>query len=79
MKLTPQSEQIVTATAGVVAEHAEEITRAFYPLMFTAHPDLLRVFNQANQAIGDQPRALAASVVAYAVNLIDPDAPTSPR
>ncbi len=75
MRLSPESEQIVTATAGVVAEHAEEITRAFYPSMFAAHPELLRVFNQANQAIGEQPKALAASVVAFAVQLIDPDAP----
>lgn len=75
MKLSPQSEEIVKATAGVVAEHAEEITKVFYPDMFEAHPELMRVFNKANQAIGEQPKALAASVVAYAVNLIDPDAP----
>ena len=39
-------------------------------------PALLRVFNQGNQATGEQSRALAASVVAYAVLLIDPDAPS---
>ena len=75
MKLSPASEAIVKATAAVVAENAETITRTFYPDMFAAHPELLRVFNTANQAIGEQPKALAASVVAYAVNLIDPDAP----
>lgn len=75
MKLSPESEAIVKATAGVVAEHAEAITKTFYPDMFAAHPELMRVFNKANQAIGEQPKALAASVVAYAVNLIDPDAP----
>ena len=75
MELTPQSKEIVAATAGVVAEHADEITRTFYPSMFAAHPELLRVFNEANQAIGEQPKALAASVVAFAVQLIDPDAP----
>ncbi|MEZ5201590.1 MAG: globin domain-containing protein [Micropruina glycogenica] len=75
MRLTPESEQIVAATAGVVAAHAEQITRVFYPDMFAAHPTLLRVFNKANQAIGEQPQALAASVVAFAVQLIDPDAP----
>ena len=63
------------ATAAVVAAHAEEITSCFYPRMFAAHPELLRVFNQGNQATGEQSRALAASVVAYAVQLIDPDAP----
>jgi hypothetical protein len=40
--------------------------------MFAAHPELLRVFNQGNQATGEQSKALAGSVVAYAVQLIDP-------
>ena len=75
MLLSPESEAIVKATAGVVAENAEAITARFYPHMFEAHPELMRVFNKANQAIGEQPKALAASVVAYAVHLIDPDAP----
>jgi nitric oxide dioxygenase len=73
--LSPQSEAVVKATAAVVADHAEQITACFYPRMFSAHPELLRVFNQGNQATGEQSRALAASVVAYAVQLIDPDAP----
>ncbi|MBS1674893.1 MAG: hemin transporter [Actinobacteria bacterium] len=75
MKLSPSSEAVVAATAGVVAAHAEEITTVFYPAMFAAHPELLNVFNRANQAVGEQPKALAASVVAFAVQLIDPDAP----
>jgi nitric oxide dioxygenase len=44
--------------------------------MFNAHPELLRVFNQGNQATGEQSKALAGSVVAYAVQLIDPEAPS---
>ncbi|KAA9393329.1 hemin transporter [Kocuria coralli] len=75
MRLSPDSEAIVAQTAGVVAEHAEEITKVFYPDMFEAHPELLNVFNRANQAVGEQPKALAASVVAFAVHLIDPEAP----
>lgn len=75
MLLSPESEAIVKATAGVVAENAENITKRFYPHMFEAHPELLNTFNQANQAVGEQPKALAASVVAYAVHLIDPNAP----
>lgn len=75
MQLSPESDAIVRATAGVVAENAENITKVFYPSMFAAHPELLRVFNRANQAVGEQPKALAASVVAFAVQLIDPDAP----
>ncbi|MHA3723051.1 globin domain-containing protein [Leucobacter sp. HY1910] len=75
MQLSPQSHALVEATAAVVAEHADEITSVFYPAMFAANPELLNVFNQANQAVGEQPRALAASVVAFAVQLIDPNAP----
>ena len=75
MLLSPQSKTIVEQTAGVVAEHSDQITEVFYPHMFEANPELLRVFNKANQAVGEQPKALAASVVAYAVHLIDPTAP----
>src|SRR5450631_3499350 len=74
--LSSQSEAVVKATAAVVADNAEKITACFYPAMFAAHPELLRVFNQGNQATGEQSRALAASVVAYAVQLIDPNAPS---
>lgn len=75
MQLSSESRAIVEATASVVAEHAEQITKVFYPAMFAAHPELLNVFNRANQAVGEQPKALAASVVAFAAQLIDPDAP----
>lgn len=74
--LSPQSLSVVKATAPVVAAHAEQITARFYPRMFAAHPELLRVFNQGNQATGEQSKALAGSVVAYAVQLIDPEAPS---
>jgi nitric oxide dioxygenase len=74
--LSTESAAVVSATAGVVAAHAEQITARFYPRMFAAHPELLRVFNMGNQATGEQSRALASSVVAYAVQLVDPSAPS---
>ncbi len=74
--LSESGHAVVAATAPVVAEHADEITDRFYSNMFAAHPELLRVFNQGNQATGEQSKALAASVVAYAVQLIDPNAPS---
>ena len=74
--LSGPAQAVVSATAAVVAEHAEQITARFYPRMFDEHPELLRVFNLGNQATGEQSRALAASVVAYAVHLIDPTAPS---
>ena len=75
-KLSPSSHAVVSATAPVVAEHADEITARFYSNMFTAHPELLQLFNQGNQATGEQSKALAGAVVAYAVELIDPNAPS---
>jgi len=74
--LSDSSAQVVNATAAVVAGHAEQITARFCPRMFADRPELLRLFNKGNQATGEQSRALAASVVAYAVQLIDPDAPS---
>src|SRR6476646_6532575 len=74
--LSPENLNVVRATAPVVAAHADQITAHFYPRMFAAHPELLRVFNQGNQATGEQSKALAGSVVAYDVQLIDPDAPS---
>lgn len=73
--LSARSRAVIEATATVVAEHAEAITARFYPRMLGEHPELLRVFNLGNQATGEQSRALAASVVAYAIALVDPSAP----
>lgn len=62
--------EIVKATAGVVIDNITDITKVFYPKMFANNPDLLNVFNAANQAIGEQPVALASSIVAYAHHLL---------
>jgi nitric oxide dioxygenase len=66
----------VQATAPVVVAHAGSDHREFLSAHVNAHPELLRVFNQGNQATGEQSKALAGSVVAYAVQLIDPEAPS---
>ncbi|GAB2856092.1 globin domain-containing protein [Nocardioides pacificus] len=76
MLLSRQAESVVKATAGVVAENAVAITSRFYPAMLEANPELRNLFNQGNQANGDQRQALAAAVVAYAVHLVDPEAPS---
>lgn len=74
--LSPEKLNLVRATASILAENADKITAHFYARMFAVHPELLRVFNQGNQATGEQSRALASSVVAYAAQLIDPEAPS---
>lgn len=62
--------EIVKATAGPVIDNITAITKVFYPKMFKNNPELLNVFNSANQAIGEQPIALASSIVAYAHHLL---------
>lgn len=60
---------IVKSTAPVVAAHAEAITRRFYTLMFSGNPEVKAYFNQAHQQSGNQQRALAGAICAYASNI----------
>lgn len=71
--LTPQQLAIVKATVPALEAHGETITRHFYASMFAAHPELLNIFNPANQKTGKQARSLAASVLAYAANIDRPE------
>ncbi|MER5267156.1 globin domain-containing protein [Actinosynnema sp. NPDC002837] len=73
--LSAASAEVVRATLPAVREHAVQITGVFYPSMFAAHPELLDLFNQGNQANGQQRVALASAVVAFAEHLLDPAAP----
>ncbi|WP_457809136.1 NO-inducible flavohemoprotein [Kushneria sp. EE4] len=66
--------EVISATAPVVAENAETIAATFYPLMFERYPHVRSMFNMRHQQTGEQPRALARSVVAYALNRQDPEA-----
>lgn len=67
--ITDRQLEIVKATVPVLQQHGEAITRTFYRNLFSSHPELKDIFNMANQAKGDQPRALAAAVLAYAANI----------
>ena len=65
--LSEKSAEVVRATLPVVGGAIGEITPVFYRRMFAAHPELQRdLFNRGNQAQGDQPRALAGAIAAYA-------------
>ncbi|TCM51824.1 globin domain-containing protein [Kribbella sp. VKM Ac-2568] len=75
--LSAQSTQVVKATLPVIGAAIDEITPIFYRRMFAAHPDLERdLFNRGNQAQGDQQRALAGAIAAYATLLVSDNAPT---
>lgn len=72
--LCPASADVVRATLPAVRDHAVEITGVFYPALFAAHPELLDLFNQGNQANGQQRVALASAVATFAEHLLDPGA-----
>jgi nitric oxide dioxygenase len=73
MMLSPDHAETVRATLPAVAAHGPAITGEFYTAMFAAHPELRHLFNQGNQANGEQRRALAGSVAAFAAHLVTPD------
>lgn len=57
---------IIKSTVPVLEQHGEAITKTFYKLMFKNHPELLNIFNHANQKQGRQQKALASTVYAAA-------------
>jgi len=59
----------IKATAPVVAPHALAITQHFDKKVFTKMPELFSIFNKTNIDNDIQPKALAASIVAYASNI----------
>ena len=68
--LSNQQREIIKATVPALKAHGEMITRTFYGAMLKAHPELLNLFNPANQrSEGGQARSLAASVLTYAENI----------
>lgn len=74
--LSEKSTEVVRATLPAVGAAIGEITPIFYRRMFAAHPELQRdLFNRGNQAQGDQQRALAGAIAAYATLLVTDNAP----
>lgn len=67
--LDANTRKIVKETAPVLKEKGGEITKRFYHLMFYRYPEMLNVFNHANQKQGRQQRALADAVYAAAANI----------
>lgn len=59
--------ELVKSTVPVLEKHGETITTRFYQLMFGNHPELLNIFNHANQKQGRQQKALAGTVYAAAM------------
>ncbi|SFD98378.1 nitric oxide dioxygenase [Paenibacillus catalpae] len=64
--LSEKTIAIIKSTVPVLEVHGTAITKRFYQLLFTSHPELMNVFNHANQRQGKQQTALANAVYAAA-------------
>lgn len=67
--LSQQTIAIIKSTVPVLEIHGTEITTTFYKSLFDAHPELLHLFNHANQKQGKQQAALANAVYAAALHI----------
>lgn len=67
--LSQQTIDIIKSTVPVLEQHGVTITKTFYKNMFEKHPELLNVFNRANQQRGRQQTALANTVYAAAAHI----------
>lgn len=67
--LNEKTVAIVKSTAPILAEHGEVLTEYFYKKMFLNNPEVIPLFNPANQAVGVQQKALAGAICAYAANI----------
>jgi nitric oxide dioxygenase len=64
--LSAQDRAIVKSTVPLLESGGEALITHFYRMMLSEYPQVRPLFNQAHQASGDQPRALANGVLMYA-------------
>ena len=64
--LNPDTLKIIQDCVPALSAHGEAVTRRFYPILFEQNPELKNLFNLSNQHNGDQARALAETIFAYA-------------
>ena len=67
--LTEAQRAIVKSTVPLLETGGEALTTHFYRIMLAEHPEVRPLFNQAHQASGEQPRALANGVLMYAKHI----------
>lgn len=67
--LCAEQRALIKATVPLLESGGEALTTHFYRLMLDEHPEVRPLFNQAHQASGDQPRALANGVLMYAKHI----------
>ena len=60
---------IIKSTVPALKAHGVEITTTFYKTMFERNPEVAPLFNMDRQKSGEQPKALAMSILASAQNI----------
>jgi nitric oxide dioxygenase len=76
--MNSEQKELIRATVPILREHGVALTTHFYQRMFAHNPELKHIFNQGNQHKGHQQTALAMAVLAYAENIDNPAALTTP-
>jgi nitric oxide dioxygenase len=64
--LSAEQRAIIKATVPLLESGGEALITHFYKTLLAENPQVRPLFNQAHQASGDQPRALANGVLMYA-------------
>ena len=66
--MSPETIAIVKSTAPVLQQHGLAITKRMYERLFV-DPEIKSLFDQAAQESGEQPKRLAAAILAFAQNV----------
>jgi hemoglobin-like flavoprotein len=73
--LSPETIAIIKSTASALQQHGVEITTRMYERLFV-DPEIKNLFDLAAQKSGEQPKRLAAAILAFAQNADKLDALT---
>ena len=66
--LSPEIIPIIKSSASVLQKHGVEITTRMYERLFV-DPDIKSLFDEAAHKSGEQPKRLAAAILAFANNV----------
>ncbi|MGQ3241585.1 globin domain-containing protein [Shinella sp.] len=75
--MSTETRAIVNSTAPALQQHGVAITQRMYERLFV-DPAVKAMFDEAAQESGEQPRRLAAAILAYAQNIDKLEALTAP-
>lgn len=67
--LDQQTIEVIKSTVPALKAHGLDITTTFYKNMFEQNPEVAPLFDMSKQKSGEQPKALAMTVLAAAQNV----------